>query len=161
MGVGKGTVTRALSVKSGMYALDTDDLIESLHNTKIKKIFETFGEDHFRSLERQTATWLSRNVTRTLISTGGGFFKVPNIKDIGTVLYLESSFEGIYERIINHPKAEKKLQKRPLFQNIEEAKKLFKMRKEQYEKLADITVSVENRELDEVVDEIISHLKKL
>ena len=56
MGVGKGTVARAVSAESGMYTLDTDDLIESMQNTKIKKIFANIGEEHFRELEKETAT---------------------------------------------------------------------------------------------------------
>ena len=161
MGVGKGTVARALAMRSDLYVLDTDDLIESMYNIRIKKIFKDFGEGHFRSLEHKTATWLEHNVSGTLISTGGGFFKVPNLKGIGKVLYLESSFDGIYERIINHPKADKKLKKRPLFQELESAKKLYETRVAQYESVADITVSVENKELDDVVDEILPYLKDL
>jgi len=161
MGVGKGTVARALAMKSGMYVVDTDDLIESMYNIKIKKIFKNFGEEHFRSLEHKTANWLEEHVSNTLVSTGGGFFNVSNLKEIGDVLYLESSFDGIYERIIDHPHATKKLKKRPLFQDIDEAKKLYKIRKEQYESVADITVSVENKELDDVVDEILPYLTKL
>ena len=51
MGVGKGTLARALAKDTGIYAIDTDDLIESLTNTKIKKIFKKRGESYFRSLE--------------------------------------------------------------------------------------------------------------
>ena len=42
MGVGKGTVARALVKKSNMFAIDTDDLIESMENRKIKKITDSF-----------------------------------------------------------------------------------------------------------------------
>jgi len=161
MGVGKGTVARALAMRSDLYVLDTDDLIESMYNIKIKKIFKDFGEDHFRTLEHKTATWLEHNVSGTLISTGGGFFKVPNLKETGKVLYLESSFDGIYERIVKHPKADKKLKKRPLFQDLDSAKKLYATRVAQYESVADITISVENKELDDVVDEILPYLEDL
>ena len=47
MGVGKGTVARALVKQSDYFAVDTDDLIESLENRKIKKIFEQSGEPYF------------------------------------------------------------------------------------------------------------------
>ena len=47
MGVGKGTVARALSRESKYFAIDTDDLIESLENRKIKEIFESEGESYF------------------------------------------------------------------------------------------------------------------
>ena len=47
MGVGKGRVARALVGKTGMVAIDTDDLIESLVNMKIRKIFALHGEPYF------------------------------------------------------------------------------------------------------------------
>ena len=40
MGVGKGTIARAYAHYSNRYNIDTDDLIESLENRKIKAIFE-------------------------------------------------------------------------------------------------------------------------
>ena len=95
MGVGKGTVARALVKKSGMFAIDTDDLIESMENRKIKKIFEDEGEPYFRNLEKKTALWLEKNVSNTIISTGGGFYKQENLNKIGKVVYLKSSFQGI------------------------------------------------------------------
>ena len=53
MGVGKGTVARALVKNSNYFAVDTDDLIESLVNKKIKKIFKDEGEEYFRFLEKK------------------------------------------------------------------------------------------------------------
>ena len=115
MGVGKGTVARALVKKSGMFAIDTDDLIESMENRKIKKIFEEEGEPYFRALEKKTALWLENSVKSTIISTGGGFYKQENIKKIGKVVYLKSSFQGILDRINNSPNAESKLKKKTTF----------------------------------------------
>ncbi|MBI3873642.1 MAG: shikimate kinase, partial [Arcobacter sp.] len=37
MGVGKGTIARELAKSSNYFAIDTDDLIESIENKKIKK----------------------------------------------------------------------------------------------------------------------------
>jgi len=155
MGVGKGTIARALSQKSGIFAIDTDDLIESLENRKIKKIFKKEGEEYFRKLEKKTAKWLEENVKNTIISTGGGFFKVENIHKIGTVIYLKSSFEAILKRIKEHPNAKNKLKKRPLLKNMKKAKKLFEERTSQYEKCADIVINVENKEIDKIVKEIM------
>ena len=146
MGVGKGTVARALVEKSNMFAIDTDDLIESMENRKIKKIFEVEGEAYFRALEKKTALWLEKNVNNTIISTGGGFYKQENINKIGKVVYLKSSFQGILDRINNSPNAANKLKKRPLLQNMEEALKLYNSRVKEYEKVAKIVVDVENKE---------------
>ena len=159
MGVGKGTVARALVEKSGMFAIDTDDLIESMENRKIKKIFEVEGEPYFRGLEKKCALWLENSVRDTIISTGGGFYKQENINKIGKVVYLKSSFQGILDRINNAPNAANKLKKRPLLQNIEEAKKLYNSREKEYEKVAKIVVDVENKDIKEIVKEILGQVK--
>ncbi|WP_281951104.1 shikimate kinase [Nitrosophilus kaiyonis] len=159
MGVGKGTVARAMSGKTNLYAVDTDDLIESLTNKKIKKIFEKQGEKYFRDLEQKTADWLASSVKNTIISTGGGFYKVKNIKNIGTVVYLKADFDWIYERITKSKNAKKKIKKRPLFKSYENAKKLYKQRVKEYEKVADVTIYVENKSMDEIIEEILNRVK--
>jgi shikimate kinase len=159
MGVGKGTVARALVKKSNMFAIDTDDLIESMENRKIKKIFEVEGEPYFRALEKKTALWLENSVKDTIISTGGGFYKQENINKIGKVVYLKSSFQGILDRINNAPNAANKLKKRPLLQNLEEAQKLYDSRAKEYEKVAKIIVDVENKDIKDIVKEILGQVK--
>lgn len=158
MGVGKGTVARALVKKSNMFAIDTDDLIESMENQKIKKIFDLEGEAYFRALEKKTALWLQESVNNTIISTGGGFYKQENINKIGKVVYLKSSFQGILDRINAAPNAENKLKKRPLLQNMEEAIKLYDSRAKEYEKVAKIVVDVENKDMKNIVKEILGQI---
>ena len=155
MGVGKGTIARALVKESSMFAIDTDDLIESMENRKIKKIFASDGEPYFRNLEKKTALWLEGNVKNTIISTGGGFFKQENIQNIGTIVYLKSSFEGILKRIKKSPNAKNKLNKRPLLKNKKDALKLFNDRNSQYEKVANVVVDFENKDIDLIVKEIL------
>ncbi len=158
MGVGKGTVARALVKKSNMFTIDTDDLIESMENRKIKKIFDLEKEPYFRALEKKTALWLEKNVNNTIISTGGGFYKQENINKIGKVVYLKSSFQGILDRINAAPNAVNKLKKRPLLQNMEEAITLYNSRTADYEKVAKIIVDVENKDLRDIVKEILGQI---
>ena len=158
MGVGKGTIASGLVKKSSMFAIDTDDLIESMENRKIKKIFEIEGEPYFRNLEKKTALWLEENVSNTIISTGGGFYKQENIKDIGKIVYLKSSFQGILDRINACPNAQKKLKKRPLLQNLEEATKLYNSRISDYQRVSDIVIDVENKDLEDIVNEILGQI---
>lgn len=159
MGVGKGSVAREIVKQSNLIALDTDDIIESMENRRIKKIFAEEGEEYFRTLERKVAQWLQKEVKGTLISTGGGFFKVPNLKKIGTVVYLSAPFETIHGRILAHPDAQKKLRKRPLFQDIDKAIKLYDERAALYKKVADIVIDVSNKELADVAKEILKKVK--
>lgn len=161
MGVGKGTIARAL-VKAGKFiAVDTDDMIESMENRKIKEIFDTDGEAHFRELERRTAKWLEKNVKNTLVSTGGGFYKVKNLHKIGKVIYLQSSFEGIIKRLTEHPESEKKFNKRPLLRDLEKAKELFNQRTPEYKAKADYIVNVENRPIEKITEEILAITKEI
>ena len=158
MGVGKGTVARALVEKTDMYAIDTDDLIESMQNRKIKKIFELYGEAYFRALEKKTSLWLESSVQNTIISTGGGFYKQENIDKIGKVVYLKSSFQGILDRINEAPNAANKLKKKPLLQNMEEAIKIYNLREYEYEKVAHIVVDEKKKDLKDIVKEILGQI---
>lgn len=160
MGVGKGSVAREILKQSDMVALDTDDIIESMENRSVKKIFALEGEEYFRDLERRVARWLQKEVKGTLISTGGGFFKVPNIRKIGTIVLLDAPFEVIYNRILEHPDANKKLRKRPLFQDIEKARALYEERLDLYKKVAHVVIDVEGKEIETIAKEILKKVRK-
>lgn len=140
MGVGKGSLARELARVTGMFAVDSDDLIESFENRRIKNIFKDDGEPYFRGIEQKVAEWLENHVTRTIVSTGGGFFAVENLNKIGTVVFLDSDFDSISDTIRNHPKADKKIKKRPLFQDRVKARKLFEKRQPLYTAKADIII---------------------
>lgn len=154
MAVGKGSLARELARTTNYYVVDSDDLIESFENKKIKKIFREDGEPYFRALEQKTADWLAKHVTQTIISTGGGFFAVENLKKIGTVVFLDSDFQSIYDKIIDHPKAAKKIKKRPLFQNKVQAQELFEKRRPLYADKADITIKTAGKTVQEIAAEI-------
>lgn len=159
MGVGKGTTARAFTKKYDTYIIDTDDLIESKEKKEIKKIFAKEGEAYFRAQEQETADWIEKCVRGTLISCGGGFYKVDNLKKLGTVVLLDASFEWIYNRLKTAKNAKAKLAKRPLFSKEKEARKLYKEREKAYRKLADVVVNVEKMTLNEQIDFIAKKCK--
>jgi len=160
MGVGKGSVAREMLKNSEYIAIDTDDLIESMTNKKIKKIFEQDGEEYFRKLEKDMSIWLEKSVQNTLISTGGGFYKVDNLKKIGTIVLLDSPFEEIIRRIKAHPNASKKLKKRPLLNNMKKAQELYNQRRPEYLSLADIVIDVTGKSALDCTKEILKKVKK-
>ena len=151
MGIGKGTTARAFTKKYGTYIIDTDDLIESKENKEVKKIFAKHGEAYFREQEQATADWIEACVQGTFISCGGGFYKVNNLKKLGTVVLLDASFEWIHNRLKTAKNSENKLAKRPLFSQEKEARKLYKEREKAYKKLADVIVDVEGLTIDEQI----------
>ena len=160
MGVGKGSVAREVVKSSDFIAIDTDDIIESMENRKIKNIFELEGESYFRKLELDVASWLENSVKNTLISTGGGFYKQKNLKKIGIVVLLDSPFDEIIKRIKNHPNSLKKLKKRPLLKDLKEAKKLYDERRPEYLALADVVIDVTKKSAIDCSKELIKKVKK-
>ena len=154
MAVGKGRTARALAATTGRFAVDTDDLIESMVKMKIRKIFAHHGEEYFRALEQRAADWLEEQVSATIVSTGGGFFKVNNLHSIGRVIYLHSSLDGILAAVRSHPNAKRKIAKRPLLQDIDRARLLYDQRLPLYRAACDTEISVEGRTIDDVAAEI-------
>lgn len=162
MGVGKGRTARELSAHTGNFAVDTDDMIESLAKKKIRKIFADEGEVAFRKMEQQAASWLKQNVSNTIVSTGGGFFMVKNIHKLGKVIYLHASVEHIIAAMKSHPNGARKIKKRPLLQDLKAAKKLYDKRLPLYRHVADYEINVEGKSTGAVAREIVDllHLKK-
>lgn len=158
MGVGKGRTARSIAARTGRYALDCDDLIESYANKRIGQIFRDEGEAEFRRLERATANWLADNVQEAVISTGGGFIKVANLKKIGVVVYLHSDFETIIQAIHAHENADKKIKKRPLLADLKAAQRLYDERLPLYRQLADIEIHTAERTTERITDEILDRL---
>ncbi len=160
MGVGKGSIAREVIKYSDYIAIDTDDVIESMENRRIKNIFETDGEEYFRNIEKNISSWLEKSVKNTLISTGGGFYKVKNLNKIGIIVLLDSPFDEIIKRIKSHPNAAKKLKKRPLLSDLKKAKELYELRRPEYLKLADIVIDVTNKSAHECAKELLKKVKK-
>lgn len=160
MGVGKGSVAREVIKHSDYMTIDTDDLIESMENRKVKAIFENEGEAYFRNLEKKIAKWLEKSVTNTLISTGGGFYKQTNLKKIGIIVLLDSPFDAIIKRIKAHPNADKKLKKRPLLADLKKAKEIYKQRRPEYLELADIVIDVTDKSAQMCSKELLKKVKK-
>jgi shikimate kinase len=154
MGVGKGTTARAYGKKYNCFNIDTDDLIESRENRKIKEIFKDEGESYFRNLEQECANWIEASVSNTLISCGGGFYNVDNLKKLGKVVLLDASYEWIYNRLSTAENAKSKLKKRPLFSEPKKARKLYKERNKAYKKVADVVVDVEKNDIRNILKEI-------
>jgi shikimate kinase len=156
MGAGKSTLAKMLAKEIKTIVVDTDKIIENMEGKKIKKIFESSGEEYFRELEKKVALWLEKSVQNTVISTGGGFIHAENLNKIGKVIYLKSTYDGIIKRLKTHPQTKKKFAKRPLLHDAKKAKELFKKRESLYEEKADFVIDIEkfNNE-KEIIKEIM------
>ena len=154
MGVGKGTTARAYAKKYDTFIIDTDDLIESKENRRIKSIFKEDGEKYFRNCEQQCADWIESSVDNSFISCGGGFYKVSNLKKLGTVVLLDASYEWIFNRLSTAENAKAKLRKRPLFSEPKKAKTLYNEREKAYKEIADVIINVEDKSMKNIIKEI-------
>lgn len=158
MGSGKTSVAKRLAKKLDLKSVEMDDLIlKSSAFKTINEIFEKTGEKSFRAAELSVAGKLA-DFDNVVISTGGGVVMSKQTMDPlsknSTVIYLKLSFENAKKRV-----SQKKIRP-PLFQNINQAKKLFNKRSPLYTSYADIVVDTDNRDLNEVLETIIVELRK-
>lgn len=158
MGSGKTTVGKVLAKKLQRRFIDLDAFIENRYEKPIKSIFAESGEQLFRSMESECLKEVSEIKDECVISTGGGVVLSQLNWDLmsasGKTIYLKGELGTIWKRIRNG-------NKRPLLKvknPWQEAKKLFKERKELYEK-ADFTVKSKGLTVQKVTDEIISIIK--
>jgi len=151
MGSGKSRVGRALAKEKGLYFVDTDALIESFEGQKIRDMFADKGEAYFRECEKKCFEWLSTNVSNAVISTGGGMPTViEDFSSLGKTIYLKVDFEILLERL----KAEE-FDKRPLFADVEFARKIFEAREPIYAQKSELIVDA-NMEFESVLKEVSS-----
>lgn len=157
MSSGKTTVGKALAARLSRVWVDTDNEIEDTHG-KITEIFEKHGEEYFRFLETQVAYALSQK-DELVISTGGGFFTREKpaklLKENGKICFLRAKLETLKSRLEGD-------KTRPLMQGGEpltqRLNRLISARYPVYEGISDFVVDVDEKSVDEIVDEIISKL---
>lgn len=102
MGTGKSTVGRLIAKKLGYRFIDIDSKIEKDQNMSVSEIFEKYGEEHFRQLEKDTILGVS-SLKNTVIATGGGAVmqkeNIKNLRSNGIIVLLKTNPDTIYQRI--------------------------------------------------------------
>jgi len=156
-GSGKSSVGKLLASKLGKNFIDTDQLIQEQHyldsekELKISDIYRALGEAKFRNLEEEAIAKLSP-IKNSIIATGGGAVLNQNnidcLKKIGTLIYLELSFDACYSRI--------KQEALPAYvDSEEELTSLYEERTKIYQHTADSTFQTEHKSIESIVNEII------
>lgn len=153
MGVGKSTIAREISVRLNRLYLDSDLIIENKFNMKVNEIFDKYGEDFFRREENHLSTLLSQNISNSIISVGGGFFMTDRIKDIGKIIFLNSSFDNILGRLRLFKEDE--ILKRPLLKDLVKAREIYSLRMPHYRQIADIIIELDSRNYKQIIEEIL------
>ena len=153
MGTGKTTIANALKRKYDMQVVDMDAEIEKEQQMAISDIFSSKGEEYFRDLETQLVKDLQKK-DNVVISCGGGAVlreeNVTEMKKSGKIVLLNATPETILERVKNS-------HNRPLLEgnkNVDFIRELMSKREDKYNAAAEITVSVNNRAVDEIAEEV-------
>ncbi len=155
MGAGKTSVSQQLAVTHGLASIDADEYLELRENRIIADIFAEDGEEFFRDLETDVLRDLANRAPRLIGCGGGVVTKRPEnaqiMKKHGFVVYLMVTADGAAARIPN-------TDSRPMFKNLETARKTIVERAPQYEAAADVAVQTEGRSVPEISEEIASIL---
>ncbi len=160
MGTGKTSLGKMLATKLGRPFVDIDKKIEDETHLSIPKIFERFGEEHFRELERAAVKELSER-RGLVIATGGGTIKDAEnlrlLKNSGVMICLTTEPEEIFNRTARRGE-------RPVLdgggdERLATIKKLLAERQKFYER-ADYTVDTTEWSPIQIVDDICRYLRQ-
>ena len=162
MGCGKSTIAKMLSKNIQISFVDLDKYIEDKANKSINAIFESYGEIYFRKLEHECFVELLNFDQEIIIGLGGGTPCYANnhelLKGAGVKsIYLKASIQTLFDRLsVNKSK-------RPLIanKNDEEMKEFIAMHlfeRSFYYNQAQYIVSVDDKTIDQTVDDILAVL---
>jgi shikimate kinase len=156
MAVGKSAVGRNLAKRLHRRFVDLDRAIEKAAGMKVREIFASKGELHFRQLEKQTlAALLERD--GQVIATGGGVIlddeNLATLREKTLLIGLTASIDTLLARTGNGSK-------RPLLKGgnrRERIADLMGQREDRYAQ-AHFTVDTSALTLENVVDQIVAKL---
>jgi shikimate kinase len=157
MGAGKTTVGRMLAKRLTWRFTDTDAEIVRQAGRSIPQIFATEGEEGFRAREQQVIDQLTQLEQCVLALGGGSLLREINrqhLADRGQVIFLSCSPEQQYQRT-------RRSRQRPLLDTpdpLARLRDLWREREPWYRATADHVVSVEQRTVAQVVQQIIAVL---
>ena len=153
MGSGKTVAAKRLGELLERPVISTDQLVEERAGSKISYIFERFGENYFRKIERDIITEVAKQ-NHVIIDCGGGVAIDPHnltqLKKKSVLIYLAASPQVIYDRVKNDTH-------RPLLQSPDpklKIKELLKARELSYKK-CDYTIDTDGKTNEQVCDEIL------
>ncbi|MEZ3435109.1 MAG: shikimate kinase [Lachnospiraceae bacterium] len=152
--VGKSTVGVIVAKRLGYRFVDADILIQEKEGKLLKDIIAEKGIEGFLEIEDRVNAEI--DVSRAVIAPGGSVVYCENAmkhyKEIGTVVYLQISFDIINSRLKNAKKRGVVLKNRQTF------KDLYEERTALFEKYADVTICEDGLDLEETVDRIMERL---
>ena len=117
-GSGKSTAGRQLSRLMQVEFLDLDHEIEHLMRMPISEVFQKYGEDYFRELERDTLDKIIHEHSRFVLATGGGtpcfHQNMERMNQAGITVFLDIPSKEIIGRM-----SKRGIASRPLFRSLD------------------------------------------
>ena len=151
MGAGKTTVARRLARMVRLSCVDLDAFLERREGKTCSQIFAEVGEDGFRDIETDVLRHFAYGTEPMIISCGGGIIKRPEnrkmLKETGFVIYLQVSADEAAVRIGD-------ASSRPMFKNIEVARRTNEERKPLYLEVADTWVKTSRKSVWQIANEV-------
>lgn len=154
--VGKSTVGVVTAKRLGYHFIDVDILIQEKEGKLLKEIIREQGISGFLEVEDRINAELEAD--HAVIAPGGSVVYCENAmnhyKKIGTVVYLQASFETISNRL-HHAKSRGVVLRegQTLLELYEERVKLF-------EKYADLTICEDGLDLEETIEAVLETIQK-
>ena len=163
MGSGKSVISAMLAQKTGIEFVELDEYIEKKCKMSIQDIFASKGELYFRKLERDLFLEFLQEPRQLIISTGGGtpcYYNNHELLHLDNVvsIYLKASIDTLTNRL-NIDKETRPLISHLSTEELSEfiAKHLFD--RNFYYNQATFKVSIDNKSILEIVEEITEILK--
>ena len=155
-GSGKSSVGVVLAKILGYDFLDADLLIQSQEGALLQDILNSRGVEAFLDVEGRVLS--SIVCRRTVIAPGGSCVcrqdAMEHLQSLGTVIYLELSYDEVLSRIHN-------LATRGIaLENGQTLRDVYDFRTPRYEQYAHLTVPVDGQNLNDTVEAVRQALEK-
>ena len=141
-GAGKSTLGIVLAKIMNKNFIDADLLIQNSCDKTLQKIIDALGPEGFIEVENEVLSGIQAE--NSVIATGGSAIysdaAMTHLKAIGTVVYLEISYESLTTRL-NDLQERGVVLKGGISMSLRD---LYEERKPLYERYADITVNVDD-----------------
>lgn len=154
MGTGKSTIGSILAKKIDYSFADIDSIIEARMQQSINSIFSTYGEQYFRTLEKEIIKEYE-NQKKYVISTGGGAIidseNRKRLSSMGIVILLKARPEIILRNIGND-------NGRPLLKHENPMARIIELLEERQEFYSEnhFEIDVSDLTVNEVIEEVLN-----
>ena len=156
MGAGKTSVARRLARTCGVASVDMDTYLERREGKRVREIFAESGEEGFRDVESDVLRELAGKEP-LLVSCGGGVVKRPEnravLREAGFVVHLNVTADEAKSRISD-------TSTRPLFQDLDTARRTAEERGPLYDEVADAVVDTAGKGVAAIAREVQRILEK-